>query len=119
MIKEVLNELSKICRAEADRWYREPLTGALLYMNVGERMALIHSEISEAFEGYRKDKQDDHLPNRKACEVELADALIRILDFAGDNDMDIGGAFVEKMQYNRTREDHTDAMRSGPGGKKF
>ena len=54
MIKEVLNELSKICRAEADRWYLEPLTGALLYMNVGERMALIHSEISEAFEGIAK-----------------------------------------------------------------
>ena len=50
MITEVLNELSKICRAEADKWYHSPLTGELLFLNHGERFALMHSEISEAME---------------------------------------------------------------------
>ncbi len=34
-------------------------------------------------EGERKDLMDDKLPHRKMAEVELADALIRIFDYAG------------------------------------
>jgi len=51
---ESLNFLSMLCRMEADRWYRNPRNGILLEMNDGERFALIHSEVSEAFEGVRK-----------------------------------------------------------------
>ena len=46
-------------------------------------LCLVHSEVSEAMEGARKNRMDDHLPHRKAFEVELADAMIRILDLAG------------------------------------
>ncbi len=119
MITEVLNELSKICRAEADKWYHSPLTGELLFLNHGERFALMHSEISEAMEAHRKGLMSDHLFKRTGVEEELADALIRIFDYCGDNDIDIGGALVEKMQYNRQREDHTNAARLASGGKKF
>jgi len=41
---------------------------------------LVLTEIAEATEGARKDLMDDHLPHRKMEEVELADALIRVLD---------------------------------------
>ncbi len=118
-IATALNALSLLCRARADRWYHDPKTGARLNLNDGERFALIHSEISEAFEGVRKDKMDDHLPYRKAVEVELVDALIRICDYAGEKKLDLGGALLDKLEYNERREDHTHAARLAPGGKKF
>lgn len=68
------------------------------------RIALMHTELSEAVEGIRKNAMDDKLPHRPMEEVELADALIRILDDAGAYNFDLGGAVVEKLNYNRTRE---------------
>lgn len=86
---------------------------------VPTKIALIHSEISEAMEGYRKDKMDDHLPHRPSIEVELADAIIRICDLAGYLELDLGGALVEKVEYNQDREDHKLENRNKEGGKKF
>lgn len=86
---------------------------------VAEKLALVHSEISEALEGYRKDKMDDHLPHRKAIEVELADAIIRIGDLAGALKLDLGGAMEEKMAYNAVRADHKPEARNAEGGKAF
>jgi hypothetical protein len=48
-----------------------------------QTLQLVSTEISEATEGERKSLMDDHLPHRKMGEVELADALIRILDMGG------------------------------------
>lgn len=87
--------------------------------NQGEMIALIHSEISEALEGIRKDKMDDHLPHRKSVEVEFADAIIRMADFAGRYGMDLEGAIREKMEYNAQRADHKRENRAKEGGKKF
>lgn len=91
----------------------------LIRLWVGTKMALVHSEVSEALEGYRKDKADEHLPHRKAIEVELADALIRICDLAGGLGLDLGGAVSEKLEYNARREDHKLEVRSAAGGKAF
>ena len=71
--------------------------------NTGELIALMHSELSEALEAHRKDKQDDHLPQYKGLHVELADALIRILDFAGAHDIRIGEIVKAKLAYNANR----------------
>lgn len=99
-------------------WYRNPTTGRKLDRNIMEMLCLIHSEVSEAAEGYRKNLPDDKLPHRSMLEVELADVLIRIFDLAGYQGLDLGGAVVEKLLYNLTREDHTLAARAAPGGKK-
>ena len=98
---ENLNKLAKHCYNEAKQsgWHDTPRED-------GTMLALIHSEISEALEGLRKNQLDDHLPHRSMAEVELADALIRILDFAGMKGYDLGGAVREKLDYNRTRNDH-------------
>ena len=85
----------------------------------GTLLCLIHSEISEAMEGERKNLMDDHLPHRKMAEVELADAVIRILDYAHAFGYDIEGAISEKLDYNRQRTDHKKENRSQPNGKQF
>lgn len=46
-------------------------------------VCLFHSELSEAMEGDRKGLMDDHLPHYPMFQVELADFVIRCLDFLG------------------------------------
>lgn len=120
-IKDSINRCRDLCHAEAVNagWYTDIHTGKKLVRNVPEMIALIHSEVSEALEGYRKHQMDDKLPHRLAIEVELADALIRIYDLAGYLDLDIGGAVVEKILFNRNREDHKIENRLKAGGKMF
>ncbi len=84
-----------------------------------ELIALIDSETSEALEGVRKDLMDDKLPHRKMEEVEMADTIIRILDYGGGRGLDIGGALVEKLIFNISREDHKPENRQKDGGKKY
>jgi len=83
------------------------------------RIALAHSELSEALEGHRKDLQDDKLPHRAMAEVELADAVIRIFDLAGAMGYDLGWAIAEKLAYNAQRHDHTHEARRALGGKAY
>jgi hypothetical protein len=86
---------------------------------VPAKLALVHSEISEALEGHRKGLMDDKLPHRSMIEVELADAVIRILDLAGALGLNLGGAICEKLEYNATRADHKRENRELVGGKKY
>lgn len=51
---------------------------------VTKKLCLTHSELSEALEGHRKGLMDDKLTHQPMLEVELADAVIRIADLAGD-----------------------------------
>jgi len=83
------------------------------------KIALIHSEVSETLEGFRKHVMDDHLPHRPMAEVELADAFIRICDLAGAHRFDLLGAVREKMVYNWQRADHKPEARAADGGKRF
>ena len=86
---------------------------------VAEKLVLIHSEISEAMEAARKNLKDDKLPHRSGVEVELADAVIRILDLAGALQLDLAGAIQEKLAYNAVREDHKVENRMKDNGKAF
>lgn len=116
---EVLNMLAIDVHRLSERWWTDLHTGERIERNVGELLALVHSEISEALEGHRKGLPDDKLPHRAMFEVELADAVIRILDLAGGLELDLGGAIMEKLAYNQKRADHTREGRLAAGGKKY
>lgn len=100
-------------------WWHDIETGEAKDRNTGELLMLIVSEVGEVMEADRKDLMDDKLPHRKGLEVELADAVIRIMDLAGAAGMDIGGSIVEKLEFNLKRADHKPENRAKAGGKKY
>jgi NTP pyrophosphatase (non-canonical NTP hydrolase) len=115
----MLNYLAKACHAANQTWWHDPKTGEKLNRNKGELLMLIVSEVAEAMEGERKNLMDDKLPHRKMAEVELADALIRIFDYAGAYGFDLDGAFAEKRAYNAKRADHKPENRLKENGKQW
>src|SRR5438309_526984 len=64
-------------------------------INVGEKLALIHSEVSEVLQAYRK--------NKGAVESELADIIIRVAHLAGVLGADLEGAITKKFAENDKR----------------
>lgn len=65
-------------------------------MKKAEKIALIHSEVSELLEAVRK---DDFRNEAEEC----ADILVRLLDYCGACGIDLGEAFTEKMVANYAR----------------
>jgi NTP pyrophosphatase (non-canonical NTP hydrolase) len=126
-MKEKINELVKEIHSKNVEagWWNDPETNESLLNQhytqyvIASKLLLVHTELSEATEGYRKDLMDDKLPHRSMIEVELADALIRIFDVAGALNLDLGGAIEEKRNFNSTRSDHKVENRVKKGGKKF
>lgn len=125
MLNDLAREIHQIA-VEHGWWSPAP--------SFGEVVALCHSELSEALEEYRAGRPmvwsectesdygtcciaDDceHWRNG-ACKlnyiskkpegiaVEMADCLIRILDWAGHDGVDIDAIVRAKMEYNKTRE---------------
>lgn len=111
---EALRSVQAKCfeQSAAMGWHKKP-------REAGTMIALIHSEISEALEAVRKDLNDDHLPHRRGDEVEMADAVIRIFDYAGKYGLDVAGALAEKHSYNAVRADHKAEARAEANGKQF
>jgi len=71
---------------------------------IGACIALIHSELSEALEAARNGNpiSDSIWPYTNLAE-ELADAVIRIADLAEYCEVNLGGAILAKLDYNKTR----------------
>ena len=63
---------------------------------IPEILALIHSEVSEALEAYRKFDNDNFAE-------ELADTVIRIFDLSVKLGIDIEKEIIKKHEFNKTR----------------
>jgi NTP pyrophosphatase (non-canonical NTP hydrolase) len=91
--------------------------------NIGEMLALVHSEVSEALECDRKGKYAEfgtYRANKQATdpsfkrefelsvkdtfEDELADIVIRVMDLAAFKGVDLEAHIKAKMRYNSLRE---------------
>lgn len=85
--------------AVAHGWWNEP-------RNLLEIVALCHSELSEAVEEYRAGRPmvwANVGGKPEGIAVEMADCLIRILDWFGHEGLDVDEIVRQKMAYNRGR----------------
>lgn len=105
--QEACQQLIDLVHFLNKKWWQNLETGEPIERNTGELLMLVTSELSEALEADRKNLMDDKLPHRPGLEVEIADAIIRLLDMAGGKKLDVAGALVEKLVFNSKREDHT------------
>lgn len=114
-----LDALQLQIHKENEKWWTDA-AGNPLERNKGEMIALMHSELSECLEGVRKSLPDTHLPQYSMELVELADTIIRIFDYAEGHKLGaLGPVIVNKILYNRQREDHKREARERANGKKF
>lgn len=73
--------------------------------NDGEILALVHAEVSEALEAVRKKipEKSKKIPIFFEIEEELADIIIRIMDYGEARGWNIPDAILHKVEYNSNR----------------
>jgi NTP pyrophosphatase (non-canonical NTP hydrolase) len=87
---------------------------------VGLKLMLAVGELGEALEAVRKNLgPDSHCPEFTSEECEVADAIIRLMNYASDRKLRLAEAVVAKNEFNRNHQDHSKESRAAEHGKKF
>lgn len=102
-MSDVFKDLNELCLstyelAKLKGWYDSPRAPLEVHM-------LIVSEIAEASEAVRNGDEPFYFQDTKPEGelTELADAVIRILDYCGSRGWELGTAMKIKQQFNSTR----------------
>lgn len=96
-----------------------PLIEYFKQARAGLKLALIMGELGETLEAVRKNLgPDEHIPTFTSEEAEVADAVIRLMNYASNRKLRLAEAIVAKNEFNRDRVDHTTG-RAEVHGKKF
>lgn len=98
--------------------------------NFGEKVALIHSELTEMLEAHRKGNplcpklypsalngdmvtigviEGGGVRTISCIEEEMADVMIRLMSLAGKMNIDLGRILLAKMEYNDSKASPTKA----------
>lgn len=75
-------------------------------INVAEKIALIHTEVAEAYEAFRHKDMD----SRDGFRQEMGDIVARVLHLAGIMGVDIEAEILKKLDSNKAREWKWDKM---------
>lgn len=67
------------------------------------QVGLQMTELAECIEAIRKPGPSEHIPDFSGVAEEQADAVIRIFDFCGRNNIPLGQAIIAKMRFNHDR----------------
>lgn len=92
-IKEIQNLIIK--QAEEKGFGTKPED-----IDIAEKMLLLHSEISEAYEAYRH----KNIKGKDGFEEELGDVMQRLLHLCAVFNVDIEEAVLKKIENNKDRE---------------
>jgi NTP pyrophosphatase (non-canonical NTP hydrolase) len=97
-----IKEMQRLCfqQAEKSGWHEKPIT-------FSDMTALLHSEISEAYEEYRNTKPliyyNENNPKPEGIAIEFADLAIRLFHYCEYLNIDLENAIDLKRAYNATR----------------
>ena len=94
-------EWTKRCN---DAWLNSEEHGFHEGYDFAKKIALMHSELSEALEADRHGNPlSEKIPDYTHVEEELADLVIRVMDESATLKLNLAGAIDAKMKYNEGR----------------